>query len=559
MGTVDFISLDAVEASDMVEKSDGPLTSNSESGEINDQANTSEEISVIENLGQPEGHGGTENSPKFQSMELDKDVVKGKSVLQENCGVVESVEIIEKTGDKKAVENGSFTTLDDGSGRSSVVETYISGRKRARSTSFEQQPSVCVIYSSLSKNSKKKLEELMQRWSQWHAVYDSVSTGSSSEPLESGEEIYFPAIHVGVEKSNTVSFWVDKQARPNESTEIVTLDNDSVPMYDRGYGLGLNSGDRSTQHDSKGIEVVEASRCFNCGSYNHSLKECPKPRDNVAVNNARKQHNLKRNPTLGPRCPTRYYQNSPGGKFDGLKPGVLGAETRQCLGIGENDPPPWLNRMREIGYPPGYIDTEVEDEPSGIIIYGDDEPKTECEDGEIVETAEPGSEEKKMIVAFPGVNAPIPENADERLWARSPSILGHYRSQSHSNSRSYGEQKWSRDYRDEAPPGVDTWPRHGDYDSVGSSDYMNSRNNPVSRDAALGRSRSDRGWRSPSALESPTGQGSSYYSSSHLSSNFPKHPVPDLDRWVPENKHNSGSDSSSQRRDRHEHRHHHWR
>ncbi|KAG9453759.1 hypothetical protein H6P81_006667 [Aristolochia fimbriata] len=84
--------------------------------------------------------------------------------------------------------------------------------------------------------------------------------------------------------------------------------------------------------------------------------------------------------------------------------------------------------MREIGYPPGYIDTEVEDERSRIIIYGDGEPKHECEDGEIVETAEPGSEEKKMTVAFPGVNAPILENVDERLWARSPSILGHYRS-----------------------------------------------------------------------------------------------------------------------------------
>lgn len=82
------------------------------------------------------------------------------------------------------------------------------------------------------------------------------------------------------------------------------------------------------------IEALDASRCFNCGSYNHSLKECPKPRDNAAVNSARKQHNSKRNLPAGPRLPTRYYQNSPGGKFDGLRAGALGAETRQCLGIG---------------------------------------------------------------------------------------------------------------------------------------------------------------------------------------------------------------------------------
>jgi len=81
------------------------------------------------------------------------------------------------------------------------------------------------------------------------------------------------------------------------------------------------------------METLEASRCFNCGSYSHSLKECPKPRDNTAINNARKQHNAKRNPTPGSRGQVRYYQKSQG-KFDDLKPGFLTPETRECLGIG---------------------------------------------------------------------------------------------------------------------------------------------------------------------------------------------------------------------------------
>lgn len=81
------------------------------------------------------------------------------------------------------------------------------------------------------------------------------------------------------------------------------------------------------------LEVVEGSRCFNCGSYNHALKDCPKPRDNIAVNNARKQHKSRRNQNPSSRNPTRYYQNSPGGKYDGLKPGTLDSETRQLLGL----------------------------------------------------------------------------------------------------------------------------------------------------------------------------------------------------------------------------------
>ena len=36
-------------------------------------------------------------------------------------------------------------------------------------------------------------------------------------------------------------------------------------------------------------------------------------------------------------------------------PGVLSAELRALLGIGPADPPPYLRRMRELGYPPGYM------------------------------------------------------------------------------------------------------------------------------------------------------------------------------------------------------------
>jgi len=54
----------------------------------------------------------------------------------------------------------------------------------------------------------------------------------------------------------------------------------------------------------------------------------------VAVNNARKEHKSKRNQNASSRNPTRYYQTSPGGKYDGLKPGALEAETRQLLGLG---------------------------------------------------------------------------------------------------------------------------------------------------------------------------------------------------------------------------------
>lgn len=36
--------------------------------------------------------------------------------------------------------------------------------------------------------------------------------------------------------------------------------------------------------------------------------------------------------------------------------------------IQEFDPPPWFNRMREIGYPPGYLG-EHNDFTSNFLIY----------------------------------------------------------------------------------------------------------------------------------------------------------------------------------------------
>ena len=80
--------------------------------------------------------------------------------------------------------------------------------------------------------------------------------------------------------------------------------------------------------------IGEGSRCFNCGSYSHAIRDCPRPRDYAAINNARKLMAEKRGSATGPRTASRYYQLSPGGKFEDLKPGVIGGETRQLLGIG---------------------------------------------------------------------------------------------------------------------------------------------------------------------------------------------------------------------------------
>ncbi|XP_073011782.1 uncharacterized protein [Typha latifolia] len=379
---------------------------------------------------------------------------------------------------------------------------------------------------------------------------------SAQEALECGEETSFPALHVGSDKSSSVSFWLDNQARKED-----LKNNDSVPLYDREYSLHLTSLDGSANPER--IEK-EDSRCFNCGSYSHSLKECTKPRDNVAINNARKQHKSKRNQSAGNRGQIRYYQKAPG-KFDDLKAGFLGPETRECLGIGEYDPPPWFHRMQEIGYPPGYLDVvEDKDEPSGITIYADEEVKEDYEDGELPERDEPEPPERRMTVEFPGINAPIPENADHKRWESQSTRSGpsSYWSRSHlrllspdSHRKRHHDQLRSEEQHEDCPPGA----KHGHSMPVYSPRYNPYDYNPHMRSPSLGRSLPDRGWRSPlpydsSAAHSPRSPHSPYpYQSARRS---PQNDSPSHEHWNHTSAYGASTDISTPHgRDRYDH----WR
>jgi zinc finger CCHC domain-containing protein 8 len=78
-----------------------------------------------------------------------------------------------------------------------------SGVKRARTISLEQQPSVHVTYKHLTRDSKQKLESLLQQWSEWEAEQNSLSE-DQEQVLEAGDETYFPALRVGLQKTSSV-------------------------------------------------------------------------------------------------------------------------------------------------------------------------------------------------------------------------------------------------------------------------------------------------------------------------------------------------------------------
>ncbi|XP_031117215.1 zinc finger CCHC domain-containing protein 8-like [Ipomoea triloba] len=441
----------------------------SETEDILSLPGESEAIEERANNETPQNNGnvGSEGTQLLHGMDNDIDFGKNHSAFQVSIEINQTLEVTEKmnsVNSKMCTDNGFVTVKDESNiashredphlvRRSEIGPSALSGAKRPRSTLEEEQPSVHVIYNALTRESKQKLEELLRQWSQWHAEHCS-SLNDSTKGLESGEETYFPALHVGLEKPCAVSFWMDDLPRNKKAKEYTPLDDNSVPLYDRGYTTALTSPDGSNNLEG-GLEVVDVSRCFNCGSYSHSMKDCRKPRDTAAVNIARKQHMSRRIQNASSRNSTRYYQNSPKGKYDGLRPGVLDPETKRILGLGELDPPPWLNRMREIGYPPGYLDPDNEDMPSGITIFADEEIEEETEEGEILEKTDPEPPPKKMSVEFPGINAPVPEDADKWRWAAGSSSwkisrTSSYSRHNHTSDREhYLERQLSRDFQDE--------------------------------------------------------------------------------------------------------------
>ncbi|KAJ6791541.1 zinc finger CCHC domain-containing protein 8-like isoform X1 [Iris pallida] len=252
--------------------------------------------------------------------------------------------------------------------------------------------------------------------------------------------------------------------------------------------------------------------------------------------------------------------------------------------------------MRQLGYPPGYLDeVEDEDEPSGITIFGDEETKTEYEDGELPEKGEAVRPEK-MTVEFPGINAPIPENADRHRWAQASAPSGSFRNRSHHRPNPLTDThkaQYPEHQRNDGPTGTEYgsgsgpgyrlsdhhrghYPEHQRNDGSGSS-YRSSdshvdhylshprtvappgtehgpgsssiysprynnhydHNSPspiISRSPNLGRSLSDRGWRSSIGYEGLPLVHSPHTPHPSVARQSPSHryhsPSASLDHWT---------------------------
>ncbi|KAH8099636.1 hypothetical protein BXZ70DRAFT_908019 [Cristinia sonorae] len=181
-----------------------------------------------------------------------------------------------------------------------------------------------------------------------------------------------------------------KQAQAEEQ-----IKKDEVHLYHSGTDgvLGEAAGQKN---------AIAGRLCFNCGEPDHAVSSCPEPRDRELIALSRQMFEFYND---GPMMTLRQFGEATEWRIQRLRwleefqPGeVKGSDLRDALGLSGDDTgsyAPWLPRMADWGYPPGWVavadprlrvwdvitrDTEEEDqhdedgnaERDTLVIFGED-------------------------------------------------------------------------------------------------------------------------------------------------------------------------------------------
>ncbi|GIY68877.1 zinc finger CCHC domain-containing protein 8 [Caerostris extrusa] len=179
-----------------------------------------------------------------------------------------------------------------------------------------------------------------------------------------------------------------KMSNNTENTKNV------IPLYSSSFEDVLHCDIESAEENVE--EKVQTMTCFNCLG-DHHIKDCPEKINRLKVAANRKDIIMENN--------VRYHAEE---KYNSFKPGVLSSDARQALGLKNDQLPPYIYKMRIIGYPPGWMDDAVL-ETSGLSLYDEDGKAISDE-----ESSSSSENEKKYdsskFVQYPGFNCPVPPN-----------------------------------------------------------------------------------------------------------------------------------------------------
>ncbi|KFP29241.1 Zinc finger CCHC domain-containing protein 8, partial [Colius striatus] len=214
------------------------------------------------------------------------------------------------------------------------------------------------------------------------------------------------------------NFCLDKLGQPilNENPQLT--EGWEIPKYQQVFSHILSL-------DGQEIQVKPKSRpkphCFNCGSEDHQMKDCPKPRNAARISEKRKEFLEACGEASNQNFQQRYHAEEVEERFGKFKPGVISEELQDALGVTDKSLPPFIYRMRQLGYPPGWL-KEAEMEHSGLALY--DGKDFLIDDG----MEDEGSHQPKHItydvsklINYPGFNISTPSGIPDE-WQMFGSI-----------------------------------------------------------------------------------------------------------------------------------------
>ncbi|XP_016074521.1 PREDICTED: zinc finger CCHC domain-containing protein 8 isoform X2 [Miniopterus natalensis] len=225
-----------------------------------------------------------------------------------------------------------------------------------------------------------------------HKVEESCAVENNKEAFSVvGSVLYF------------TNFCLDKLGQPllNENPQLT--EGWEIPKYHQVFSHIVSLEGQEIQVKAK----RPRPHCFNCGSEDHQMKDCSMPRNAARISEKRKEYLDACGETNNQNFQQRYHADEVEERFGRFKPGVISEELQDALGVTDKSLPPFIYRMRQLGYPPGWL-KEAELENSGLALYdGKDDANGETEAGEIQQNQNVTYDLSKLV-NYPGFNISTP-------------------------------------------------------------------------------------------------------------------------------------------------------
>lgn len=90
-----------------------------------------------------------------------------------------------------------------------------------------------------------------------------------------------------------------------------------------------------------------------------------------------------------------------------FKPGVIGDQLLEAIGLHPKEIPIWVYRMRVLGYPPGWL--KVADMSKTVVSMHDGSEEV----GTLATQPCEAEYNVESLVVYPGFNSPLPEGVED--------------------------------------------------------------------------------------------------------------------------------------------------